>query len=85
MKDITLDNIAPVVVNSRIPLTREAIPTLSPDLAVEVLSESNTTQEIDQKLLEYFQSGTRLVWVIDPETRTVESGRCHLAAVSQSL
>lgn len=50
---------------------REPIPSLAPDLAVEVLSESNTTEEIDQKLREYFQSGTWLAWVVDPRTRTV--------------
>ena len=50
---------------------REPVPTLAPDLAVEVLSEGNTADEIDQKLREYFQSGTRLVWVIDPPTRSV--------------
>ncbi len=55
---------------SRLPRTLEPIPTLSPDLAVEVLSESNTKEEIDQKLQEYFQSGTRLAWIIDPPTRS---------------
>jgi Uma2 family endonuclease len=40
-------------------------------LAVEVLSEGNTPVEIDQKLGEYFSSGTRLAWVIDPRPRTV--------------
>ena len=47
---------------------REPIPTLAPDLAVEVLSESNTPAEIDQKLRDYFDSGTRLV---DPRSRAV--------------
>jgi Uma2 family endonuclease len=55
----------------RMPKTRQAIPTLAPDLAVEVLSASNTTGEIDQKLREYFDSGTRVAWVIDLPTRTV--------------
>jgi Uma2 family endonuclease len=45
------------------------IPNLSPDLAVEILSESNTEAEIGQKLREYFDSGTRLAWIIDPRTR----------------
>jgi Uma2 family endonuclease len=40
-------------------------------LAVEVLSPSNTAREIDQKLREYFESGTRLAWVIDPRSRTI--------------
>ena len=56
---------------ARLPRTREPIPTLAPDLAVEVLSESNTSAEIAQKLREYFQSGTRLAWIVDPPTRTV--------------
>jgi Uma2 family endonuclease len=52
-----------------LPLGRVA--TVVPDLAVEVLSDSNTTQEIDQKLKEYFFHGVRVVWVIDPPPRTV--------------
>lgn len=55
----------------RLPQSPDPIPTLAPDLAVEVLSESNTTQEIDQKLREFFGSGTRLAWIIDPRRRTV--------------
>ncbi len=57
--------------NARLPKTLAPIPSLSPDLAVEVLSDTNTKAEIDQKLREYFQSGTRLAWIIDPPTRTV--------------
>jgi Uma2 family endonuclease len=44
---------------------------VSPDLAVEVLSEGNTAAEMDRKRREYFTSGTRLVWEVDPNTRTV--------------
>jgi Uma2 family endonuclease len=42
-----------------------------PDLAVEVLSDSNTTTEIARKINEYFAAGTRLVWVVDPTQRVV--------------
>ncbi|HUB26998.1 MAG TPA: Uma2 family endonuclease, partial [Tepidisphaeraceae bacterium] len=55
----------------RIPKACTAVPLLAPDLAVEVLSESNTGEEIEQKFKELFQSGTRLAWVIDPSSRTV--------------
>ncbi len=48
------------------------IASLFPDLAVEVLSESNTADEMAEKRSDYFQSGTRLVWIIDPETKTAE-------------
>jgi Uma2 family endonuclease len=53
-------------------LPKEPIPALAPDLAVEVLSPSNTEKEMRQKLRDYFLSGVRLVWYIDPETRTAE-------------
>jgi hypothetical protein len=41
-----------------------------PDLAVEVLSPSNTVGEIKRKLREYFLAGTRLAWVIQPKNQT---------------
>jgi Uma2 family endonuclease len=41
-----------------------------PDLAVEVLSPHNTREEMERKLVEYFDSGVRLVWYIDPRART---------------
>lgn len=44
---------------------------LAPDLAVEVLSPSNTVAEMNRKLADYFGAGTRLVWIVDPETRSV--------------
>ncbi|HTW93284.1 MAG TPA: Uma2 family endonuclease [Tepidisphaeraceae bacterium] len=56
--------------NRRIP--KGPIPAIWPDLAVEVLSESNTRREMQIKLTEYFAAGTRLVWYVDPKTRTVE-------------
>ena len=52
-------------------LPREKVPSLAPDVAVEILSESNTRAEMRQKLAEYFANGTRLAWLIDPRTRTV--------------
>ena len=48
------------------------IPELSPDLAVEVLSLSNTYGERQLKLADYFTVNVRLVWIVDPELRTVE-------------
>jgi Uma2 family endonuclease len=49
----------------------DPIPDLAPDLAVEVLSEGNTKPEMARKVREYFDSGTQLVWLIDPRKRTV--------------
>lgn len=50
---------------------KEAIPHLVPDLAVEVLSASNTEAEMTRKRSEYFKAGVRLVWMVDLESRTV--------------
>lgn len=47
------------------------IPEIAPEIAVEVLSESNTKKEMETKRDEYFRAGVRLVWEIDPETRTI--------------
>jgi Uma2 family endonuclease len=47
----------------------------APDLAIEVLSENNNRAEIDARLKDFFASGTRVAWVIDPEKQCVEV--CH--------
>ena len=39
----------------------------APDLGVEILSPGNTVAEIHDKLVEYFEKGTGLVWVIHPQ------------------
>ena len=49
----------------------EPVPGVVPDLAVEVLSESNTRGEMARKRDEYFEAGVRQVWEIDPRARTV--------------
>lgn len=51
-------------------LPRRPIPALVPDFVVEVLSETNTPEEMDDKLEKYFRAGVRLVWYIDPQTRS---------------
>lgn len=51
-------------------LPDEAIASVVPDLAVEVLSPSNTQREIENKIHNYLHYGVRMVWVIDPHDRT---------------
>jgi Uma2 family endonuclease len=52
-------------------MPRQPIPKLAPNLAIEVLSEGNTAKEMRRKCTEYFASGARLVWLVDPTARTV--------------
>ncbi len=42
-----------------------------PVLVVEILSPSDTQEEVDEKTDGYLQAGVALVWVIDPHDRTV--------------
>jgi Uma2 family endonuclease len=51
---------------------REPVPRLAPNLAVEVLSGSNTPGEMRRKRQEYFTAGVELLWQVDPDARTVE-------------
>jgi Uma2 family endonuclease len=54
-------------------LPAEPIPFLAPDLAIEVLSAGNTAGEMHRKLQDYFAAGVKLVWYIDPQTRSAKS------------
>jgi Uma2 family endonuclease len=42
-----------------------------PDLALEVLTPDTNRKKLRDKIKEYLFAGTRLVWVVDPEDRTV--------------
>ncbi len=53
--------------DGRVP--EEPIPELAPDLAVEILSRTNTPGEMRRKREEYFRAGVSLVWIIAPEQR----------------
>jgi Uma2 family endonuclease len=53
------------------PSTRKFLPG-APDLAVEILSPSNTRAEMDERLKDFFASGAQLVWIINPDDQCVE-------------
>jgi Uma2 family endonuclease len=52
-------------------MPKTPIPHVAPDLAVEVLSKSNTKPEMTRKVSEYFKAGVKLVWLVDPKKKTV--------------
>ena len=68
---------AAFVVAERIPKT--GVPKsywpFAPDLAVEVQSPSDRRTDIQTKIADYFSAGTRLVWVVEPSTRSVRAYR----------
>ena len=43
----------------------------APDLAAEVLSPGETSSEVEEKIADWLDAGTRLVVVVDPENQTV--------------
>jgi Uma2 family endonuclease len=48
----------------------EFIP-IAPDLAVEVVSPYDRWTKIEEKVQDYLRAGTRLVWVLNPKTKTI--------------
>ena len=48
---------------------------MMPDLAVEVLSPSSTLPELRRKAKVYLRYGTALVWLVNPDDKTVEVWR----------
>jgi Uma2 family endonuclease len=65
------------VASGRFPDEREpeGFPALAPDLAVEVLSPGDRRGDVMEKVGEYLDVGTRLVWVIDPQKRSAAAYR----------
>ena len=48
-----------------------------PILAVEILSPSDTIEDITEKVEDYLAVGVALVWIVNPRFRTVEVFRPH--------
>jgi Uma2 family endonuclease len=48
---------------------------IHPDLAVEVVSPNDTAYELDEKLEDYRKAGVPLIWVVNPNSRTVRIHR----------
>ena len=55
-----------------LPVAGEPYPREAPLVAVEVRSESNTRSELRAKARRYLEQGTQMVWLVYPESRTVE-------------
>jgi Uma2 family endonuclease len=59
------------VAADRMPPLAERFMYLAPDLAVEVVSPSNTQDALRKKIKGYLESGTRRVWLVYPEDREI--------------
>ena len=64
---------ASFIARGRLPDGRPSLgfETVPPDLAVEVISPNDIFYEVDAKVEEYLRAGVQLVWVVNPEARTI--------------
>ena len=72
---------------AELPLT--GFPEIAPDLAIEVISPSETPLHIERKIQQYLDAGTTAVWLFYPyETRAVvhlQSGETRLLAGNDTI
>ena len=59
------------VSTARLPENRRQASPVAPDLAVEVVSPTDIQYRVVEKAFAYLNAGTRLVWVIEPGSKTV--------------
>jgi Uma2 family endonuclease len=62
-----------VVLNDRLPpeAERRSYLEIAPDLAVEIVSPSDSSADVNDKVMQYIDFGIKLVWVIYPSSRSV--------------
>ena len=51
--------------------------TIVPDLAVEVISPNDLSEDVEEKVGEYLRAGVRLVWVVHPQAKTIRIHRAN--------
>lgn len=59
------------VSQGRLSFDHDRFAPLAPDLAVEIVSPSNTVSEVQSKVVDYLDAGTQLVWVVEPRSRGI--------------
>lgn len=52
------------------PIPKGYLP-FAPDLAVEVISPSETAEEVQEKVTDYLAAGSRMVWLVYPRSKTI--------------
>ena len=69
--DVAYTSAEKIPLDARIPGYAE----VAPDLVVEVRSPSNSRREVHDKALMWISHGVSLVWVVHPDTRTIDVHR----------
>jgi Uma2 family endonuclease len=69
------------------PRARKFVP-MAPDLAVEVVSPSDSAAEVGDKIFDYLRSGVALIWIVYPGTQTIHAhsqGRMNIFTADDTL
>ena len=56
---------------TQLPDDRSTIFSIPPELAIEVVSPTDSQSKVAEKALAYLEAGTRMVWIIEPIAETV--------------
>ena len=59
------------ILTDRIPIDPSKASPVPPDLAVEVVSPTDASSRVEEKVFAYLEAGTQLVWVLKPQSKTV--------------
>jgi Uma2 family endonuclease len=65
-------DVAVILGDRRAELLNAKVIPIIPNIAVEVLSPSETPRKVLRKLKQYFTAGVKQLWLIDPDTKTAE-------------
>lgn len=60
-----------IILTDRLPDDLTKASPVPPDLAVEVVSPTDASSNIEEKAFAYLEAGTKLVWVLKPRSKTV--------------
>jgi Uma2 family endonuclease len=55
----------------RLPADQSKASPVPPDLAIEVVSPTDSSHRVEEKAFIYLEAGTQLVWVLKPRSKTV--------------
>ncbi len=75
-QDVRLPDAA-FIARSRVPHLPDKVFPVAPDLAVEVVSASETPRSVTDKVRAYLEAGTQLVWAVYPEDRIIDVYRLN--------
>lgn len=70
--DVLIPDLSVVTTDRLQPITRRGIQHIAPDLAVEVVSPSNSPEDLSDKVNAYLSAGVSVVWVVYPTTHSID-------------